>query len=107
MNEYSILNQPAHIQIRFISKPAHRPTNLSAAAQEEACFTRIFFVYFHYCCCRLRLQAIKFRMPQIGFALKDSEVYQRYVAGTPDDNGNTNGRRWSNLDPFERDVGDG
>lgn len=46
-------------------------------------------------------------MPQIGFALKDSEVYQRYVAGTPDDNGNTNGRRWSNLDPFERDVGDG
>ncbi|KAM0460072.1 hypothetical protein ACHAO4_002202 [Trichoderma viride] len=45
-------------------------------------------------------------MPQIGFALKDSEVYQRYVAGTPDDNGNTNGRRWSNLDPFERDDDD-
>lgn len=45
-------------------------------------------------------------MPQLGFSLKDCEVYKRYVAGMPDANGNTNGRRWSSLDPFERDVSD-
>ncbi|KAL7964309.1 hypothetical protein HDV63DRAFT_273734 [Trichoderma sp. SZMC 28014] len=45
-------------------------------------------------------------MPPLGFSLKNSEVYQRYIAGMPDDNGNTNGRQWSNLDPFERDDDD-
>lgn len=47
----------------------------------------------------------KLRMPQMSFALKNSEAYRRYVAGMPDDNGNTKGRRWTDLDPFEHDVG--
>ncbi|KAK1243981.1 hypothetical protein MKX08_002119 [Trichoderma sp. CBMAI-0020] len=45
-------------------------------------------------------------MPQLSISLKGSQAYKRYIAGMPDENGNTNGRRWSGLDPFERDDND-